>query len=128
MAYICSVELHAENTKLSEADFLVKAWEPILEKLFARTNVLLHWGDTLFVTGNDDGTKRRMDLRLLCKSGIYNYDIGEGEFGKNAIKSKMFSDKIKLIANGEKQPNGILQENSGDAIEIKLCSIQVLFE
>lgn len=110
MAYIfCSVELHAENVnifenekKLSEGDFIIKAWGPILEKLFAKTNVFLHWGDTLSVTSDNDSTKRRMDLRLLCKAGIDNFDIGEGEFGKDAIKSKLHSDKLKLIANGNK--------------------------
>lgn len=69
-----------------------------------------------------------MDLRLLCKAGIDNYDIGEGEFGKDAIKSKLYSDKLKLIANGKQQLNCILEEYSGNPNEIKLCFIQVKFK
>lgn len=111
---------------MSEGDFIIKVWGPILEKLFAGTNVFLHWGDTLSVTSDNDSTKRRTDVRLLCKAGADNYDIGEGEFGKDAIKSKLYSDKLKLIANGKKQLNCILEEYSGNPNEIKLCFIQVL--
>lgn len=128
-----SLKLHQENLnvfenehKLSEADFIIKVWGPIFEKLFRRTNVSLHRENTLSVTGDDDSAKRRMDLRLLCRTGIDDYDIGEGEFGKNAIKSKLYSDKQKLVANGKNQLNCILEEYSGNPNEIKLCFIQVL--
>lgn len=129
----CLIKLHMETfnvfeheTMLSEGDFIVKIWGPILENLFAGTSVILHWGDTLSEISEDNETsRRRMDLRFLCSSRISN-DVGDTEFGKKVCVSKLYHDKEKLITNGKAQLNEITKIYNGDAFDIKLCLMQVL--
>lgn len=126
-------EVHFENdnifeheSSLSEADFIVKVWGHIIEKLFYKTNVFCRWGDTISQTEANDYTSHRLDLRMLCKSNLSKYDICDGEFGKKAFPTKVYHDKVKLIMNGKNQLNYILKNHSGELSEVKITLLQVL--
>lgn len=126
-------EIHEEDdnafeheSSLSEADFIVKLWGAILEKLFYETKVFCRWGDTAFETASNDYTSHRLYLRLLCKSNLNKHDVRNDEFGKRATFTKVYNDKAKLVANGKNQLNYILKNHTGTLSDVKIVLLQVL--
>ncbi|CEP13599.1 hypothetical protein [Parasitella parasitica] len=127
------VELHAEDSEvfdqeanLSEGDYIVKIWGPVIEKLFRGKKVFTHWGDTISANGNEETLNRKMDLRFLCMTNKCGADVGDAEFGKIAFQQKYYYDKQKLVTNGKNQLNQILKNYYGQPSDVKLCLLQVL--
>lgn len=50
---------------LSEQDFIIKFWGPLVEIIFRGTGILPHWGDTTSKETISAGKRFRMDLRLI---------------------------------------------------------------
>ncbi|ORE01833.1 hypothetical protein BCV72DRAFT_235694, partial [Rhizopus microsporus var. microsporus] len=105
------VKLHMEKkfsafeneSDLSEDDFVVKIWKPILEALFSETCVVLRWDGALSqVAQEGEMARRRMDLRFRCSSGNSN-DVSDAGFGKKACVTKLYYDKKKLMTNEKAQ-------------------------
>lgn len=76
-SYIFVLKLHrfhqylfsSKYNQLSEQDYLVKIWSPLIEIMFRSLNevgpVIAHWGDTTSDQVKDDKKIIRMDLRLI---------------------------------------------------------------
>ncbi|KAF7720893.1 hypothetical protein EC973_005794 [Apophysomyces ossiformis] len=120
-SYLLDLEF---RPSLSEADYIIKFWGPLIDILLKGSSVWAHWGDTIAIS--DQKLNLRMDLRLLCKSISSGHDTANGEFGKTATVNKYYGDKLKLVLNGKNQLNHLLKEHHGDAKDVKICLLQVL--
>ncbi|KAG1131418.1 hypothetical protein G6F61_006652 [Rhizopus arrhizus] len=99
-----------ENIDISESDFLIKFWGPVLERLFIGTILRLKWDDTLLTMkdiSNDNGFK--IDLRVINNKAVQRYNKESEVTVTEAAKNnpglfKFMSDRCKLLS-GNKSDN-----------------------
>ncbi|KAL9544076.1 hypothetical protein MBANPS3_007814 [Mucor bainieri] len=107
--------------KMSECDFIVKLWGPLIEKAFKSSSVIPHWGDTLPASLVSVGVKMRMDLRLVSVGRSPRFhDTAFGEFAKNVSSSKYFKDKRKAVVAAKALLNDVAKICGQDAIHIEI--------
>ncbi|KAG0174271.1 hypothetical protein DFQ30_005045 [Apophysomyces sp. BC1015] len=119
---------------MSEGDFIVKFWSPIVEKLFMGSMMRPHWGDTIPDTfkplvRSKTGKPLRMDLRMICMSTLTEVDISAGEFAKHITPAKYYHDKLKLVLSAKAQLNSIVKEYKlglEQTKDIRICMVQVM--
>ncbi|KAI9349390.1 hypothetical protein BD770DRAFT_162080 [Pilaira anomala] len=111
------------ESEMSEMDYILYFWGPIVKSLFINTDIWSHWGDT---QSRDCMYKFRLDLRLLSSKLKKSYDVASGEFGQALTESKYYSDKQKLILNGLIQIDNILHTYKGNESDVKLPLFQAL--
>ncbi|KAG2227067.1 hypothetical protein INT45_003797 [Circinella minor] len=123
-----------ENIDISEWDFLVKFWGPVLEKLFIGTGLRLKWGDTLLTmkdTSNDNGYK--INLRVINDKTVQRYneesEVTVAEAGKNDPGlSKFVIDRCKLLSENKMIIDNYLHDSDDiDAVySIQFCGLEMM--
>ncbi|KAF7730684.1 hypothetical protein EC973_001633 [Apophysomyces ossiformis] len=80
---------------LSETDYAIKCWGPVIEHLMARTSVRCKWGDTVCSLHAE---KFKVDLRIINDRIKNEHDISQAEFARdNANPIKLSDDHIKVL-------------------------------
>lgn len=99
---------------LSEGDYVVKVWGPLLETLFRGSGAILHWGDT--VPDNIRAVNRtiKMDLRIINSLDDEKTmpDFATGEIAKSILKSKFYKDKLKTVLLSKIDLNQLIESSS----------------
>ncbi|CAO3665571.1 unnamed protein product [Rhizopus stolonifer] len=96
-----------ENIDISEWDFLIKLWGPVLEKLFIGTGLRLKWGDTLLTMKDVSNDNRfKVDLRVINDKTVQRYNEESEVTIAEASKSdpgllKFMSDRCKLLSENK---------------------------
>ncbi|KAF7720694.1 hypothetical protein EC973_006480 [Apophysomyces ossiformis] len=104
------------SERYSEYDYLFKVWSPILEAIFANTNVRLQYGETVNEVSNQ--TKKetyfderaisfKIDIRFLFDENNEHYDVGAAEAAKNNDRIKILNDLGKLLREGKDILDGL---------------------
>ncbi|SAL98890.1 hypothetical protein [Absidia glauca] len=125
-----SPELFDVNTlsNLSEGDYVVKFWGPLVELVFCKTGLRPQWGDTVSQLGKKTKPRMKMDLRVLCVASRNNDeqdDVCSGEFAKASGGWKYHKDKAKLVVNAKLLLNQVIKElGSDNANNTRICMLQ----
>ncbi|KAI9272664.1 hypothetical protein BDA99DRAFT_272935 [Phascolomyces articulosus] len=89
-----------EKKKLTENDYVVRLWAPMLFALFEDSRKLnLTWGESV-LRGVGDDSYYKVDLRVTFRHEKQNYVLSTGEFSKSANLGKMRRDNVKLLLEG----------------------------
>lgn len=96
---------------LSEGDYVVKVWGPLLETLFRGSGSVLHWGDTIPDNIKALGKTIKMDLRIIKSLGDEKVmpDFATGEVAKSILKSKFYKDKLKTVLTSKMDLNKFVE-------------------
>jgi hypothetical protein len=115
-----------EYKLLSEGDYQVKIWGPLMETIFRGSGIILHWGDTIPSNCKRAGKKIKMDLRViantLTKQDV-QADTGAGELAKEIEKSKFYKDKLKAVLSSKLNINQRLDKSPAASIDPKTTLI-----
>ncbi|KAI7860944.1 hypothetical protein BDC45DRAFT_529556 [Circinella umbellata] len=91
---------HEEVPVLTENDYVVRLWAPLLFALFEDCRKLnLTWGESV-LRGVGDDSYYKVDLRVTFRHEKQNYVLSTGEFCKSANLGKMRADHVKLLLEG----------------------------
>lgn len=103
-----------DSNNLSEGDYVVKVWGPLLETLFRGSGVILHWGDTVPENIKAENKIIKMDLRIINSLGDEKSksDIATAEIAKNITPSKFYKDKLKTMLSSKADINEIISSLS----------------
>ncbi|KAI8887283.1 hypothetical protein K501DRAFT_330694 [Backusella circina FSU 941] len=98
---------------LSEGDYVVKVWGPLLENLFRGSGSVLHWGDTVPDNIKAVGRTIKMDLRIINSLGDERVmpDFATGEISKSVLKSKFYQDKLKTVLTSKMDLNQFVESS-----------------
>ncbi|KAF7721385.1 hypothetical protein EC973_004814 [Apophysomyces ossiformis] len=119
------------HSKLSEGDYVVKVWGPILETLFRSTDLRCKWNETIASCTAEaavlqEGARKmglKADLRIVaddCACAKEEMDVSGAEMARNgAALSKINSDRIKVILGGKCILDKLL-ETTGRPMEIAM--------
>lgn len=92
-----------DSKLLSEGDYVVKVWGPLLETLFWGSGTVLHWGDTVAENAKATGQSIKMDLRIISsfdsQKNVPNF--ATGEIAKDIWMSKFYKDKLKTVLSSK---------------------------
>lgn len=92
-----------ESKLLSEGDYVVKVWGPLLETLVRGSGTVLHWGNTVAENIKATGRNIKMDLRILSSLNTEKTvpNLATGEIAKNIWMSKLYKDKLKRVLSSK---------------------------
>ena len=100
-----------DSKLLSEGDYVVKVWGPLLETLFRGSGTVLHWGDTVAENIKATGRNIKMDLRII--SSLNNEkmvpNLATGEIAKDIWMSKFYKDKLKTVLSSKMDLNQFVE-------------------
>ncbi|KAG0738530.1 hypothetical protein G6F57_000178 [Rhizopus arrhizus] len=123
-----------ENIDISESDFLIKFWGPVLKRLFIDTALRLKWGDTLLTMkdiSNDNGFK--IDLRVINDKTVQRYnkesEVTVAEAAKNDPGLfKFMSDRCKLLSKNKVIIDNFLHDSDDiDTVySIQFCGLEMM--
>ncbi|ORX63049.1 hypothetical protein DM01DRAFT_321208 [Hesseltinella vesiculosa] len=109
------------DMKLSEQDYVIKFWAPVIGSLFINTAINPLWGDTIPGLVMDFGIPMKVDLRLLDKEHV-EPDFGMAEFAQEVFSHKMYKDKAKMVVAAKTYLNYFLSSNTFEVFTLRLAN------
>ncbi|KAI8143426.1 hypothetical protein BJV82DRAFT_668481 [Fennellomyces sp. T-0311] len=96
-------------SNVSETDYIVKVWGPLIEFAFRGTGIEPRWGETISEITIKSGHRMKMDLRLTTAENTV--DFSTVEFARIVTARKYYNDKAKVVVSMKAQLNHIIKEN-----------------
>ncbi|KAG2214780.1 hypothetical protein INT45_005030 [Circinella minor] len=111
-----------EKKNLTENDYVVRLWAPLLFVLFDDCRKLkLTWGESV-LRGVGDESYYKVDLRVSFDVGKESFVLSTAEFAKNSNIGKLRSDHVKLLLEGNTLINNVKKYCLHPEISLLQCA------